>query len=49
MVNIDVSEYVKAELEAIKKSEQHKSMDSVVRALLNVYKRRKEDGRKEGV
>lgn len=47
MVNIDVSEWVKAELEAVKEREQHKSMDSVIRALLTAYKKGREDERKE--
>lgn len=47
MVNIDVSEWVKAKLEAIKKREQHKSMDSVLRTLLAVYEGGKEDERRE--
>ena len=34
MVNIEISDYVKRKLEAIKESEQHKSFDSVIRGLL---------------
>jgi len=34
MVNIDVSDFVKAKLEALKKAEGHKSLDSVIRVLL---------------
>lgn len=37
MPTIDVSDYVKEELERIKKEEQHRSFDSVVRALLGNY------------
>lgn len=41
MVNIEISEYVKGELEGIKKSEGHKSLDSVVRVLLERTKKGK--------
>lgn len=34
MVNIEVSDYVKAKLEVIKEEEGHKSLDSVIRVLL---------------
>jgi hypothetical protein len=34
MVNVEISDYVKAELETIKEREDHKSLDSVVRVLL---------------
>jgi len=34
---IRVSDYVKQKLEEIKKKEQHKTMDSVIRRLLQVY------------
>lgn len=34
MALIVVSDFVKAKLEAIKKDEEHKSLDSVVRSLL---------------
>lgn len=34
MVNIEVSNFVKAKLEAIKEDEGHKSHDSVIRVLL---------------
>lgn len=34
MVNIEISDYVKGELEAIKEREGHKSLDSVVRVLI---------------
>ena len=39
MVNIEISDYVKAELDGIKESEGHKSLDSVVRVLLEKSKR----------
>lgn len=39
MVNIEISNYVKGELEAIKESEGHKSLDSVVRVLLERTKK----------
>lgn len=35
MVNIEVSEYVKAMLEKVKKEEHHKSIDSVIRLALD--------------
>jgi predicted CopG family antitoxin len=38
MVNIEISDFVKAKLEAIKQSEGHKSLDSVVRVLLEQRK-----------
>ena len=34
MVNVEVSAFVKAKLEAIKKAEGHKSLDSVIRVIL---------------
>lgn len=34
MVNIEVSNYIKARLEVIKGEEGHKSLDSVIRVLL---------------
>jgi len=34
-MNIEISDFVKAELEAIKREEGHKSLDSVVRTLLS--------------
>jgi len=34
MVNVQVSDFVKAKLEAIKKAEEHKSLDSVIRVML---------------
>jgi len=34
---IEVSEYVKKKLDEIKEREQHKSYDSVIRVLLEVY------------
>lgn len=34
MVNIEVSDYVKGKLEAIKEEEGHKSLDSVIRVLI---------------
>ena len=34
MVNIEVSDYVKAKLEVIKEEESHKSLDSVIRVLI---------------
>lgn len=36
---IDVSEYVKNELDDVKEAEEHKSYDSVLRALLGEYNR----------
>lgn len=42
MVNIEVSDYIKAELDGIKESEGHKSLDSVVRVLLEIRNRMKE-------
>ena len=33
-MNMEISDFVKAELEAIKEGEGHKSLDSVVRSLL---------------
>jgi predicted CopG family antitoxin len=42
MVNIEISDYVKAKLERIKESEGHKSLDSVVRVMLE---RREKDPR----
>jgi predicted CopG family antitoxin len=42
MVNIEISDFVKAELETIKQIEGHKSLDSVVRVLLERRKRGKE-------
>ena len=41
MVNIEISDFVKAELDGIKETEGHKSLDSVVRILLE---RRKREG-----
>ena len=43
MVNIEISDYVKAELEEIKESEGHKSLDSVVRVLLERRERRERE------
>lgn len=40
--NVVISDFVKAELEAIKEEEEHKSLDSVVRSLLP-QKRRDND------
>lgn len=37
MPTIEVSGYVKEELDEIRDDEEHKSYDSVVRALLGVY------------
>jgi len=37
MPAIDVSEYVKSELDAIKETEEHKSYDSTIRTLLGAY------------
>jgi hypothetical protein len=37
MPKVDVSEYVKQELEELKDREEHKSMDSVIRTLLGNY------------
>ena len=34
MVNVEISEFVKKKLEAIKREEEHKSLDGVVRSLL---------------
>ena len=34
MVNVEISDYVKARLEAKKRAEGHKSLDSVIRVLL---------------
>lgn len=34
MVTILISDFVKTKLEAIKKEEEHKSLDSVIRTLL---------------
>lgn len=34
MVNVEISEFVKVKLEAIKQEEGHKSLDGVVRSLL---------------
>jgi len=39
MVNVEISEFVKAKLEAIKREEGHKSLDSVVRSLLERNKK----------
>lgn len=39
MPTVEVSEYVKQELDEIREDEQHKSYDSVVRALLGNYGR----------
>jgi len=39
MVNIEISDYVKVELDRLKESEGHKSLDSVVRVLLERSKR----------
>lgn len=33
-MNVEISDFVKAELEAIKEEEGHKSLDSVIRSLL---------------
>ena len=43
MVNVEISDYVKARLEAKKRVEGHKSLDSVIRVLLE----RDEERRKE--
>lgn len=37
MPTIEVSEYVKAELDRIRDAEEHKSYDSVIRALVGTY------------
>lgn len=37
MANIQVSEYVKDELDEIKQREEHKSYDSVLRVLVGSY------------
>lgn len=37
MPTIDVSGYVKGELDRIKEDEEHRSYDSVVRALIREY------------
>lgn len=37
MPTINVSEYVKDELDDVKEAEQHRSYDSVVRSLLRNY------------
>jgi len=37
MPTIDVSEYVKEGLDAVKDAEQHRSYDSVLRTLLHDY------------
>lgn len=37
MPTVNISEFVKDELDAIKDDEQHRSYDSVVRALLAEY------------
>jgi predicted CopG family antitoxin len=42
MVNIEISDYVKAKLDGIKEAEGHKSLDSVVRVLLERRKRERE-------
>ena len=42
-MNIEISDFVKAELEAIKREEGHKSLDSVVRSLLAQRRRDKND------
>ena len=34
MVNVEIGEFVKSQLEAIKRDEGHKSLDGVVRTLL---------------
>ena len=44
MVNIEVSDYVKARLEVIKEEEGHKSLDSVIRVLLLERMERREVG-----
>lgn len=36
---IDVSEYVKTELDEIKEEQEHKSYDSVLRTVLGAYER----------
>ena len=41
MVNVEISEWVKARLEEIKKREGHKSLDSVVRSLLERSKKKR--------
>jgi predicted CopG family antitoxin len=38
MVNIEISDFVKESLDAIKQSEGHKSLDSVVRVLLEAQR-----------
>jgi hypothetical protein len=38
---IKVSDYVAMKLEEIKRKEQHKSMDSVIRMLIQVYEAQK--------
>lgn len=42
MTNVEISEWVKAKLEEVKKREGHKSLDSVVRALLERNERRED-------
>jgi len=41
MVNVEVSEWLKAKLEEIKKREGHKSLDSVIRVLLERSEKKK--------
>ena len=43
-MNVEISDFIKAELEGIKEGEGHKSLDSVVRSLLA---QRRERGRQE--
>jgi predicted CopG family antitoxin len=40
---IKVSDYVAEKLEEIKRKQQHKSMDSVIRMLIQVYEAQKHD------
>lgn len=47
MVNIEISNYVKGKLEAIKESEGHKSLDSVVRVLILERKKKGKEVRKK--
>lgn len=37
MPTVDISEFVKAELDRIKDAEEHRSYDSVIRTLLREY------------
>ena len=41
MVNVEISPFVKAKLEEMKKEEGHKSLDGVVRTLLERNEREK--------